>query len=282
VIFRLYPIRLSHLYCSQGTPVFIARAVQQGGPVELPMGAIIPAVPDSPHYYAQNHPERIEKFPFEEEIWVRPPSTDNSHRQWRHEVDHDAESVFWLLIYWVLGAQPIKGPKTNIGVAAWGLIMGEADDRIPFIWSLRGGARLSGLVHPVYQPLHPLLVALAGILYIDRYWLDENDARNDPEYVPEAFQRLIFKFILENRGKQFMKEEVSLRYQRHVDDMTKNLSLSITTGQERHAEGSRKRPSPEPPKQRAKRPRRANKMVEVQHAQLNSCYSTMLFSGFLL
>ena len=260
----LCAVGLSHLHFSQGTPVFIARAVQQGEPVTLHRHVtVIPAVPVCPDDYARNHPERIKKFPFEEEKLIRSPM-NNVNRQWRHELDHDAESVFWLLLYWVLGAQPAQGPTTNIGVGAWGLFMGDVSDRIGLLTLLSDGAPLSGLMHPVYQPLFPLLSDLASIVTVDRYWLNDTETRNHPGYVPEAFQRLILKFILDNRDKEFMTKEVKLHF-RQVERITNNLSLSITTSHQRHTESSRKRPSPEPRKQRMKRRRVVKEVIKVCH-----------------
>src|ERR1700756_4007409 len=91
----------SHLQCYQGTPVFIARAVQMGKAVPLSAFQIVPTVPNSPEPYASNHPDRINKFPPGGEELVIRASTHSNSRQWRHELDHDAESVFWLLLLWL-------------------------------------------------------------------------------------------------------------------------------------------------------------------------------------
>jgi hypothetical protein len=55
----------SHSQCHQGTPVFIARAVELASPVPLPDGpaVVLPKVPEAPEPYAFNHPDRIKKFP---------------------------------------------------------------------------------------------------------------------------------------------------------------------------------------------------------------------------
>jgi hypothetical protein len=31
---------------------------------------------------------------------------NTSHGEFRHELNHDAESVFWLLLYWAMVVQP--------------------------------------------------------------------------------------------------------------------------------------------------------------------------------
>jgi hypothetical protein len=126
-------------------------------------------------------------------------SPDNANRLWRHELDHDAESV--LLLYWI--------------------------------------------PHSVYEPVFFLLSGLAAILLVDRHWLDESVTRNDPEYVPEAFQHLILQFILNNCDKKFMMEPVALQF-RLVEVTRLNLSLPDTEDSQWNAENSRKGPSPQP------------------------------------
>ncbi|KAG8979676.1 hypothetical protein FRB90_008015, partial [Tulasnella sp. 427] len=55
------------------------------------------------------------------------------------------------------------------------------------------------------EPFIVLLTeALAEIIEVDRHWYDDGDPRNNPEFFVEAFQRLILRFIIANRGKKFM------------------------------------------------------------------------------
>jgi len=225
----------------QGTPMFIARAVQQGRPVLLPNVGLVPAVPPCPKTYASYHPDRIKKFPVEEDKVVRKPSTDSVNRQWRHELDHDAESVFWLLLYWLVLAQPGQSQKEVIGMP------------------MSQGVLLHGLTHSVYQPMLPLLRDLAAILVVDRYWLDESETRNHPEYVPEAFQRLILQFMLDNCDEEFMMKQVDFQCQK-VEVVGQNPNL-LSAASSRRDENSRKRPSPRPSKQRPKRCRLAAKVA---------------------
>jgi len=178
---------------------------------------------------------------------VRKPSTDSVNRQWRHELDHDAESILWLLLNWVVLAQPVQSPKELIGMPTWSMLMGEVDYRIAMLQGLALGGSLTGLTHSVYQPLLPLLSKLAAIFIIDRHWLDDSETRNHPEFAPEAFQRLILQFILDNRHEEFMTREVEPE-PREVEKV-----LSITSS--RRDESNRKRPSSRPSTQRQKRRR---------------------------
>jgi hypothetical protein len=64
----------------------------------------VPEVPKSPECYANAHPKRIEDFPEAIEVLVDPRKLKNQSQddRWRHELDHDVESVFWLLLYWAM------------------------------------------------------------------------------------------------------------------------------------------------------------------------------------
>jgi hypothetical protein len=155
------------------------------------------------------HPDRVKKFPSSETIPFDPAMiADNKyHGGWRHELEHDAESVFWLLLYWAMVAQPEKFPKEKIHAGSWDDLNGNHESRERLIGSLPEYMSPK-LFHSFYEPLRPLIKDLAAILVIDRYWLpasDLPDPRKDPYYITEAFQRLILDFIIKNRGKGFME-----------------------------------------------------------------------------
>ena len=71
----------------------------------------VPKVPRSPECYANAHSKRNNDFAEEnDEELVDPRKLKNQSQddEWRHEIDHDVESVFWLL-YWAMVAQPAEG-----------------------------------------------------------------------------------------------------------------------------------------------------------------------------
>ncbi|KAG8946855.1 hypothetical protein FRC04_011402 [Tulasnella sp. 424] len=228
-----------------GTPIFIARAVELGAAYPFPRGGVflsgMPPIPDS---YALNHPDREKKFPIGDKKALPGPSADSSGRPWRHELDHDAESVFWLLLYWSMVVQPEGSPAESLEADAWAGLLGKPRARHDLIVSLAGTPPedTEGIVHSVYQPLGPLLCKLAKVLPVDRFWLDKNETRNDPEYIAEAFQRLILQFLLDNRNKDFMKCQVSGQ-PREVEGMPRprRPPSTCTTYQPRNAENIRKR-----------------------------------------
>ncbi|KAI0283159.1 hypothetical protein BC826DRAFT_1110371 [Russula brevipes] len=239
-----------------GTPIFIARAVEMGKAVRPPLysGIMpIPEVPKIPEPYSRRHPERIKKFP-PMEFEFKPPSEGGTNSQFRHELDHDAESVFWLLLYWVVRAQPRQSGEESIDPGTWANLIGSANARNNLL-----RANLQSATHSAYRPLAPLLDNLAAMLVIDRHWLEESDPRNNPEYLLEAFQRLILQFILEHRNEPFMKLEVA-RNLRRPEETLKYFSPFHTSSSDTFHESLEKvgkylSPPLSSPQRETKRPR---------------------------
>jgi hypothetical protein len=102
-------------------------------------------------------------------------------------------------------SQPEGRPKVYIDPVTWTTLLGNFHG--PRTFSFDGSAHgdaPDNLTHSVYEPLWPLISSLAAILVVDRHWLPEIDARKRPEYICEAFQRLILQFIVSNRYEDFM------------------------------------------------------------------------------
>ena len=196
----------------------------------LPDGSyIIPAVPGAPAPYALHHPDRIQQFLFASKYMFdhENSSTDDiDSSQWRHELDHDIESVFWLMLYWAVGVQPENGSNEAINPLIWAGLMGSVDSRSIL---LKCGD-LEIATHSAYRPLGSLLNKLAAIIVIDRHWFESDDPRNHPGYANEAFQRLILQFIFEHREKKFMRTPVRPQL-RQPPKPSQNLSLSQTSTQ---------------------------------------------------
>jgi hypothetical protein len=176
-----------------------------------PIFAFIPRIPDSPDIYAKAHPDRVEKFPSStsrKRDILDPELIENtSHGKFRHELNHDAESVFWLLLYWAMVVQPEGCSEEYINPGSWDNLIGNHTSRQDLI---RGG--LSQVTHSFYKPLLPLIQDLANILVNDSHWLPAEDIRKDPFYITEAFQRLILNFIIDNRGQEFMDRRVNKNF----------------------------------------------------------------------
>ena len=172
---------------------------------------IVPKTPNSPGPYAKAHPDCVRKFPIAERKFIDPEAVDDEpHDGWRHELEHDAESVFWLILYWAMVMQPENCPKENIDMTSWSTLNGDYMNREFLITLIQNlpESDSHGLTHSFYNPLLPLIKDLATILVIDSHWLAESDPQKDPCYITEVFQRLILQFIINNRGKEFMDHRV--------------------------------------------------------------------------
>jgi hypothetical protein len=213
----------------------MARAVERGKPMPA-FYAPVPGIPESPGRYAEVHPDRVKRFPNSvEEILFVPDGIDDESqksqpKRWRRELEHDAESVFWLLVYWSMVVQPQTGLPQTIDSPSWVRLLGNSGDRHDFVRTLSDGAMPDNLTHSSYKPLHPLIEDLAAVLLIDGHHLKAPDLRKDTFYVTEAFQRLILKFIIENRGKQFMDHPVEKTF-RKVERLWGPDGRSVTDSQ---------------------------------------------------
>jgi hypothetical protein len=192
-----------------------------------------PGIPNSPDVYTTAHPDRVEKFPS-----LMKPNIDsdviaenekNHHGGWRHELEHDAESVFWLLLYWAMVAQPESSHKEKIHAGSWDDLNGNHEARDRLIKSLLSNMS-PNLAHSFYDPLRPLIKDLAAILVIDSHWLPASDPRKDRYYITEAFQRLILDFIIKNRDKEFMDCRIDKTF-RDVHSIQKFGASSSTHNQ---------------------------------------------------
>jgi len=74
-----------------GTPIFVARAVEEGHPI-IPCVSRIPEVPKIPETYARHHPIRINSSLHADQALLKTPSdemVEDRNRQWRHELVGD-------------------------------------------------------------------------------------------------------------------------------------------------------------------------------------------------
>jgi len=211
----------------------------------------VPTVPESPECYARNHSDRIKDFPEKTKILINPDELDQQSQDdgWRHELDHDVESVFWLLLYWAMVAQPKgrQGKIEYIRADDWTSLLGDFEQRNDLVCRLSSGKPRKNLrlTHSDYKPLRPLISSLAAILVVDRHWLPESDVRKRPGYICEAFQRLILQFIVSNRNEKFMTCPLGDTL-RPVEEVPQSQALTTTPselrdGSEREKEMKRRR-----------------------------------------
>ena len=106
--------------------------------------------------YGKNYPERLVRFNPGPPHAVRIKGSINPSSL-RHELRHDAESAFWLLLYWVLNAAAADGPTTSVPTELWVLFAGTQMDLRP----LKIPAHA---LDPSYAPLSELLGQLGEAL----------------------------------------------------------------------------------------------------------------------
>ncbi|KAH9975172.1 hypothetical protein BJV74DRAFT_732987, partial [Russula compacta] len=69
---------------------------------------------------------QINDFPEEiEDLLIDPHKNQSQDNGWRHELDHDVESVFWLLLYWAMVTQPKGHPGGYIDSHTWTGLFGD-------------------------------------------------------------------------------------------------------------------------------------------------------------
>ncbi|PVF98013.1 hypothetical protein CPB86DRAFT_873653 [Serendipita vermifera] len=201
-----------------GTPYFMARAVRS------------PEIRDGPHcffpmpqlsagatHYEQHLPGRLQMFKpndlkFEIQQGSKPLET------FQHKLRYDAESVFWLLLWWSMHARPADDKLESDCIRRTDWVdftagIGSDDRRRIFI---DGKGINREMFHPEYQPLEALLSSMANQLKGDHEMLGDSDVRKHDEYLHEAFQRLIFEFLSEHlkTGSRFLTLEKSLSRRR--------------------------------------------------------------------
>ena len=181
----------------------MARAARKGRPLgnvgDLAWYQTVPELSLKAHVYGDVFPDRLRRF-------QHSPGNLNLHMvdiaappdsfSWRHELRHDAESAFWLLVWWVVNAAPADGCTSEIPCELWATLVGTFADIRP--WNIA-----SGYLDPAYAPLSELFHQLERFLKCDLQWATDAPYTH-PEFLHEVFQRHILNFIFENRDKDFM------------------------------------------------------------------------------
>lgn len=188
-----------------GTPAYMARAVRNLNPpsglFELPpMAAVNPGLEGTYHRILRDRhvdfdESKPEIFRIAEETEYKEPFC--------HQLRFDAESVFWVLLWWSIQAQPKKPSALEpIEPTAWASLVDTNDTRNEnFIRELD-----TNTLHSTYQPLYKLLNGMRKYLEGDLAFA-KTGKRGHSEYLHEAFQRCILNFLFENDTKPFMDVE---------------------------------------------------------------------------
>jgi hypothetical protein len=118
----------------QGTPTFIARDVVFGGQKRC-LNTLRPMPkldPENGAYkaYKAAVPNRLEGFPPNENEYYK-NEEDILHEPFIHKLQYDAESVFWLLLWWAIHACPEKATSPaheEINQSVWNILTGEQNE----------------------------------------------------------------------------------------------------------------------------------------------------------
>ncbi|KAJ2918708.1 hypothetical protein MD484_g1715, partial [Candolleomyces efflorescens] len=208
-----------------GTPGFVARAVDKGGPLPPPEGIFAAGMPDAPDRYRTQHPERYAKFKpsSTQPIWI---SKEQDYKDWRHELDHELESVFWVLIFWLMSARPVGKANEPIANALWANFVGTWQDRNRVLSSPLPFDTRS--FHSTFGPAINLANRLALTIKHDRFWLLQDDQRRHVDFTAEAFQRLTLQFILDHAMEDFMTCKIDINNPRVREKTPTYLTISFT------------------------------------------------------
>ncbi|PPQ82395.1 hypothetical protein CVT25_008356 [Psilocybe cyanescens] len=197
-----------------GTPLFIARAVQNRGPFpdlsQNPITVLV-GVPEPSLTYQQCHPERTQLFDKIRMGFLLDKDVILTPREWRHELYHDAESIFWIILYWFTLANPEpRNIDQKIDTASWLRFINTSNcmSRNALVFGVAGGLREIPL-HSKFSPAFRLLTILAQAVYPGPYYLAEDNLRTRPDFVHEVFQRAILSFIIVNKDEEFMNLEIA-------------------------------------------------------------------------
>jgi len=162
--------------------------------------------------------DRLEKFPqpqqHQKRYLLEIPEEVGS-LPWAHELRHDGESVFWLLVWWAIHLRPKhlssskSDPPSEIDSFTY---MSLTDIDLAKRRDFRGSfmqelANEVSWLDPAYRELEPLFLQMARQLTGDLYWANRATKNPDflhPDFLHEALQRIIFNFLMENRAKDFM------------------------------------------------------------------------------
>jgi hypothetical protein len=177
----------------------MAKAIRRGKPHGVPgFPAIYESVPQITAQvraaYTAAHPDRLIRFSDSTALEFSRVGTDRN--KFRHDLYHDAESAYWLLLRWAMLAYPVGTTPIEIPSALWMVLTASDIDIRPYCMP-------AASLNPGYTGLEKLLEQVGGIFETDMYWATKAPYKF-PDFAHEVFQRRILNFIVENQGEKFM------------------------------------------------------------------------------
>ena len=233
----------------QGTPIFMARAAVVGRHLDprRPLYLVgLPQLSDEAHkVYKEILPDRLKQFPQpseHQETFTRKCPTGKQPK-WFHELRHDAESAFWLLIWWAVHICPkskrdVKDAElSTISRDVWTLltsvdISAPRDHRNAFLELVTLD---QSWLDPAYVGMNTLFQQMADQIHSDLYWVNNGTGdqcrpeMEKPDFLHEALQRLIFNFLIEHKDEEFMELETDATHRK-----TDAATLQVTDSSASH------------------------------------------------
>ncbi|KJA13916.1 hypothetical protein HYPSUDRAFT_49539 [Hypholoma sublateritium FD-334 SS-4] len=184
-----------------GTVRFMARSIRGGrvlGDSDIPL--LFKSPPEISETLLTRYggilPDRVKRFACKTSKHS-PDYTENpSGTIARHALRHDAESVFWVLVWWAVCAAPAGKASSEVHQDLWRNLTGNDRD-------FRPTRIVESELDPSYDALRNLINPMASYLIHDLHWATETPF-NHPEFLHESFQRLILNFLVDNKDEDFM------------------------------------------------------------------------------
>ncbi|TEB39664.1 hypothetical protein FA13DRAFT_1808070 [Coprinellus micaceus] len=179
---------------SKGTLGFVARAVQNNGPMPDPYegdnfrGSATPTIqqiPPAPKPYADRHPGRLAQFP-PTPILKLATFPSQFPDGWRHELDHEVDHDDEVISPYIYDS-----------------FAGNAQQRTALLSSP------GSFMHSALHPIMSLVADLAIVLEPDRFWLPTEDVRAHPAYLGEAFQRMILRYLINPKSEAVLAIKIN-------------------------------------------------------------------------
>ena len=180
---------------------FMARAIRagrlRGGSLISPIFAKLPDVCTSvATKYGAALPHRVKRFASQNAHQPGPVCNPTDIAS-RHALRHDAESVYWVLVWWAICAAPEGRAASSVDASLWSCLTSSS------IRDNRPTTIEDDDLDPSYNALGSLLSSLASLLGNDLHWATKAPF-NHPEFLHEAFQRHILNFLVENKNEDFL------------------------------------------------------------------------------
>lgn len=234
----------------QGTPMFIARAVQAGKPLRPQPRMYFPGLPplleDARAIYESNYPHRVKLF--NGAFTSQSGPCNNPVPPFRHKLVHDGESGIWTAVWWSIQASPKNGEEKPIPMQYWDALMPKYDGPRKGLPNEDGRNSVlhpfadaeQSIIHPGYTDLVGLFESIATAIIPDYHWAADR-IRQQPDFAHEILQRIILNFVTENKDAPFMDRKKALKNRKVERGMNEpHLSIPQTDSRSSSSRASKK------------------------------------------